>query len=713
MTFYIFLIASVIINILLYLPVRYKNYRLGIYLPLLGLSVIFPVDSFLGMHLLDNLCTDDWTIKSYCALYMASTILLMEFVRSFLRKDDNKATFAILNIPYSSVLPLRLIGIVSIALCCIFPVASQIQILGVKLIEFNTAGIAVIFIQLIIALYALFMLENTFRFARSYQRNIGRVCFLSLLIIIVFQIYFSSHILLYKILDEKNIYISSIVYGVTFPFLLISLLRYRLGSEHIAVPRNAVFSTVSLLLSGAAFLGTGVTVAVFRYLNIDFSYFEKTLFIFFMCFSALLVIGSGTMRKRISRFISSNFYSYKYDYREQFFNLHRSYITGEDVESTLFEIVENMKFSVTAVDAFIFLKNDADGHFYMHENKESATDSGCIIRGDSRVVTELSHNLMPLKLNFIIEKKSSQPQDSADTTFMEILKADILFPIESHNQLLGILALKLEHGIKLDNEDMALVDVFAKSIGDVIFKNRMLTESVESKQFESFSRLSSFIIHDIKNQIATLSLLTDNAEKNIDNPEFRKSLLVTLKSCTVNLMSLVEKMKSPPRTSGLKLKRLDINSIIERVAENTGIYTINTVEFIFIRGDVVFCETDEESLFYSVKNLVVNALDAMNRNGKLAIETGKIKPLPQKLLNFMDSGEEFFLGYNNFIIISDTGCGMSREFIEEKLFHPFITTKDKGFGIGLYQCKTLIEKMGGKIICRSEVGHGTDFCILL
>jgi signal transduction histidine kinase len=56
---------------------------------------------------------------------------------------------------------------------------------------------------------------------------------------------------------------------------------------------------------------------------------------------------------------------------------------------------------------------------------------------------------------------------------------------------------------------------------------------------------------------------------------------------------------------------------------------------------------------------------------------------------------------------------MSREFIEEKLFHPFITTKDKGFGIGLYQCKTLIEKMGGKIICRSEVGHGTDFCILL
>jgi putative PEP-CTERM system histidine kinase len=710
MTFYIFITISFILNILLFIFLKFKKYDKKITYPLLGLSIVFPVSSIISFSYINNIGSKYWLFKLYCILYISSSLLINEFVKNFLQENEIRLPFLILKRYISITSLIRITGLIAIVLCLLFP----LTITRVPFNNFlNYNGIFVISVQLIIVLYSLFILENTFRFAQKYQRNIGRLCFLSLLLILIFQLCFSTYLLLYNMLNEKLIYVSFAVYGIAFPFLLVGLIRYRLGTEYIAIPQNAVFYSVSLLLSAAVFLGIGFTVAVFRYFNIDFTYFEKTLIIFSLCFFVLLVIGSGTIRKRISRFISSNFYFHKFDYREQFFNLHRSYMTGENVENTLTEIIENMKFSVTAVDAFIFLKNDADGHFYMHENKESATASDCIIRGDSRIVAELSQKLTPFEFNLLIEKNAMLSVDSSDTTFIKILKADIVFPIECRNQLLGILALKLEHEIKLDNEDIALVEIFAQSIGDVIFKNKMLTERVESKQFESFSRLSSFIIHDIKNQIATLSLLSGNAEKNIDIPEFRKSLLVTLKSCTVNLESLVEKLKSPPQTTALKLKRLDINIIIDRVIENTGIQAIKTIEFTFKRNNVIPCEMDEESLFYAVKNIVVNSLDAMNKKGKLVIETGKVNPLTDKLLHFKDSGKEFFFGYNNYIMVSDSGCGMSREFIEEKLFHPFITTKDKGFGIGLYQCKTLIEKMGGKIICRSEIGHGTDFCILL
>jgi hypothetical protein len=56
---------------------------------------------------------------------------------------------------------------------------------------------------------------------------------------------------------------------------------------------------------------------------------------------------------------------------------------------------------------------------------------------------------------------------------------------------------------------------------------------------------------------------------------------------------------------------------------------------------------------------------------------------------------------------------MSREFIEKSLFQPFNTTKTEGFGIGLFQCKTVIEEHGGKIEVNSEKGKGTIFNLKL
>jgi signal transduction histidine kinase len=56
---------------------------------------------------------------------------------------------------------------------------------------------------------------------------------------------------------------------------------------------------------------------------------------------------------------------------------------------------------------------------------------------------------------------------------------------------------------------------------------------------------------------------------------------------------------------------------------------------------------------------------------------------------------------------------MDPDFVRRRLFQPFATTKEKGVGIGLYQCKTLVERMGGRILCHSEPGKGTEFCILL
>ncbi len=94
-----------------------------------------------------------------------------------------------------------------------------------------------------------------------------------------------------------------------------------------------------------------------------------------------------------------------------------------------------------------------------------------------------------------------------------------------------------------------------------------------------------------------------------------------------------------------------------------------------------------------VQNLLHNALEASNSKGPIELEVGQ--------------SEEPYLK------VSDLGCGMSEEFIRERLFQPFQTTKEKGFGIGLYQCKNIVEAHGGRIEVDSRVGEGTTFTVFL
>ena len=56
---------------------------------------------------------------------------------------------------------------------------------------------------------------------------------------------------------------------------------------------------------------------------------------------------------------------------------------------------------------------------------------------------------------------------------------------------------------------------------------------------------------------------------------------------------------------------------------------------------------------------------------------------------------------------------MSQEFVQQRLFKPFQSTKNKGLGIGLYQCKTIVEAHGGKIEVESDEDKGTTFRIAL
>lgn len=103
---------------------------------------------------------------------------------------------------------------------------------------------------------------------------------------------------------------------------------------------------------------------------------------------------------------------------------------------------------------------------------------------------------------------------------------------------------------------------------------------------------------------------------------------------------------------------------------------------------------DREAMHSVVTNLVVNAREAIAGEGNVSVTTR------------LENGKLA-------LTVADEGGGMSAEFIKNQLFRPFHSTKTKGLGIGMFQCKKIVEAHQGSIRVDSALGQGTRFTVLL
>ncbi len=714
-----FLLVGTALNLILGFLVQFKTYKKILRLVLFGLGGLFVAHLWVGYLTVFSSTPMGWfqNQKILQSIGLLIAIASMELVRHFLRGDEMEGGFAWGRWRVSLFSLLYVGAAIGEAILWLPGMVVPAGDASAPMMRFVGIGLFVPTLRAMVAIYTLFLLESTYRFSQAYQRRIARLCFIGLASLAIFHVLYFSYVLLYRVMPPHFVEASSVVYGVIYPVVLVGFLRYRLGSEKISIPRDTVYTSATIFLTGAAFLGVALTILVFQWLDLDFSYFERFLLGFSLCFLSVLVLGSGTMRRRISRFVNDQFYLRKYDYQEQFFRLHKTAMSGADVDSAMNELVENMKYSVTVDDAYFFLLNWQDGNFYQQENKEEATRRGLVISGDSPLSRMLAQEGKAVDLLAHEDEGLARRTAAREEPLVYQLKFDAIFPIFLGERLAGFLALQGGRSEPFDTEDLDLIAVFTNSLGDALFKNQLLNQRIEQKQFESFHHVASFIIHDIKNQIATLNLLLKNAERNIGNPSFQASMLTSVNSCAVNLQNLIDRLSVAPKRQDLELSAFPLKPLLQEVVTNSGLSSMENLEFHFSGDGEAAIPMDRQALFFVVRNLINNALEARASQGETARLTLSYGPLstaiPAHLRELFGGGEQFFSGYGAYILVEDNGAGMDKDFVRRKLFQPFATTKEKGVGIGLYQCKTLIEKMGGRILCHSELGKGTEFCILL
>ena len=257
---------------------------------------------------------------------------------------------------------------------------------------------------------------------------------------------------------------------------------------------------------------------------------------------------------------------------------------------------------------------------------------------------------------------------------------------------------ELDRPIELQSSDD--LKPLAENLGLMTKQLRdQLAREAETRQFQSFVRLSAVLTHDLKNAIEALSLTVGNMERHFDNKEFRADAMKSLTGCTDNLRALVSRLSNPVATLSGEHKRPQPSNLIpmlRRVVSMTAEPASNKHEIKIDLPESLFALVDLTRMEKVVENLIINGREAMTKeSGTLSIAAGTT-----------DDGKPFFS-------ISDTGEGMSQRFIQERLFRPFATTKKRGVGLGLYTCREVVVANGGAITVDSVEGTGTTFKVVL
>lgn len=215
------------------------------------------------------------------------------------------------------------------------------------------------------------------------------------------------------------------------------------------------------------------------------------------------------------------------------------------------------------------------------------------------------------------------------------------------------------------------------------------------------STLDRVLIHDIKNMGFRLELLLSNLEEHYDDPEFKQAVAELLRSTVDRLDGIVGRYSAHEDSVLIKVG-LDLNEVVREAGDQAirrarraaaGAAGPTRLPMLSLSlGKLPEIWGDPFYLTDALTNLIVNALEATPAQGKVVVRSFSEKSgrRPRALLE-----------------IIDTGAGMSPEFVGERLFRAFETTKPDGVGLGLATANQIVRFHQGSMRVRSEPGVGT------
>ena len=264
-------------------------------------------------------------------------------------------------------------------------------------------------------------------------------------------------------------------------------------------------------------------------------------------------------------------------------------------------------------------------------------------------------------------------------------------PLIHHGRLVGVVLLaRPEYQRPLDWEDFDLLRTAGAQAASTLSEAHGQEALAKAQRFDEFNRRFAFILHDIKNLVSQLSLLSRNAERHADNPEWRADMVATLKGSVGKMNDLLARLSPKAGARVQRIEALSLRPLLtDAISAKRGEHDVRLL------GDAgVWAEADGPALEQALGHLIQNAVEACSASVPVTVRvTSKATGVT--------------------ITINDKGVGMDADFVRNRLFQPFSSTKPGGFGIGAFEARSLITAMGGQLTVESSPGKGTTFTIRL
>jgi putative PEP-CTERM system histidine kinase len=563
-------------------------------------------------------------------------------------------------------------------------------------LQLGLPGVAVTLLLLLGAIVVLMNLERTYRAAVGTMRWRIKFMIIGLGVIFASLVYMTSQMMLFRAVNLSLPVVNSVALLVGCALIVRSLLREGHFNSDVYPTHAVLQNSFTVFLAGIYLLIIGVFAKVVAFLGGDASFTVKAFIVLIALVTFSLVALSDRVRLTTRRFLSRHFQRPFYDYRAVWWKFTQGTARRVEQGDLCAETVKLVSEIFQALSVTIWLV--AENRDKLNLAASTSLSSG---RTDElelnsaetfEVIEALAARTDPVDLDACTEQWAVALRRLQPDEFRKGGNRACV-PLIAGGEVLGLMTL----GDRVSGMPFSLQDFdLLKSIGGQIAANllniKLSQRLLQGKQLEAFQAMSTFFVHDLKNTASTLSLMLQNLPIHFNDPRFREDALRGIGRTVSHINDLIERLGLLRRELSIQPVEADLNESVMDALK--GLPQVPSIELLKELRPLPRVRLDPAQIQNVVTNLVLNARDAVGNGGQIRVETAR---------------------QNGWAVltVADNGCGMNPEFIQRALFRPFQTTKKQGIGIGMFQCKMIVEAHHGRIEVQSELAKGTTFRVML
>ncbi len=551
------------------------------------------------------------------------------------------------------------------------------------------AGIVVYGVHLGLAVLGLVLVERLLRSSAPHARWAVKPLCLGLTGIFGFDLFYYSDATLFG-RQDLNIWVArGIAHALVLPFIGIAAARNPLWTIEMHLSRDAVLRSSALLVSGLLLLAVAAAGYFLRYVGGELGNALQIEFLFAALLVFALAVFSGSFRSKLKVFVSKHFFAYRYDYREEWLRFTRTLSADSSPQGIQQRSIHALADLVESPAGALWLTH-GDQSF-----RPSARWNMSAVNAVEPVDGSLGRFLERTGWVIDLAEHASAPERYRDLSIPEWLVslpgAWLVVPLPAPAGLVGFVVLVTARAsIKIDWEVLDLLKTAGRQAASHLAQIQLTEALLEARKFDAFNRMSAFVVHDLKNLVAQLSLMLRNAERHRSNPAFQRDMLMTVGNVVERMNKLMLQLRTGARPVE-QPRSVDLQSVIRSAcaakSDQNASIDMDLAVGIYGVGHM-------DRLEHVIGHLVQNALDATTGRGRVSVRLRRDD--------------------NTAVIeVTDSGVGMTPEFVRDRLFKPFQTTKAAGMGVGMYESAQYVTGVGGQILVDSTPDVGTRVRVVL